>query len=246
MSTAVGGTPRVPAALAGPLSLIGASFLLAAGGLTVPSLSSGLIALAAVALALWLVTGARAFDLRRLLPGLLVVLSVTWSNWFLAPDHALEPALLAGVRIAYFVWPSVVAAGFVDPSALGDHLGQRLRLPARPVLAVVAAMQRLDALGENWTELDRARRIRGLAPGRGLLARVRHVTSLSVALLVEALRGAQVLSFAMDARGYRALGEAGARRTWAAPAPWRGVDTVFLIGAGALAALPTALHSVLG
>ncbi|MEO8135644.1 MAG: acyl-CoA thioesterase, partial [Betaproteobacteria bacterium] len=57
-------------------------------------------------------------------------------------------------------------ADFVRPSRLGDDLAQRLRLPARPVVAMVAALQRAEALGRVWAQAAAARRMRGLGAGR--------------------------------------------------------------------------------
>ena len=61
--------------------------------------------------------------------------------------------------------PGVLLAARVDPFVLGDHLGQRLRLPARPVVAAVAALQRFESLDQQWHQLRRTRRVRGLDAG---------------------------------------------------------------------------------
>lgn len=132
-------------------------------------------------------------------------------------------------------------AAFIDPAALGDQLGQKLRLPARPVLAAVAGVQRLDGLAQDWLALDRARHVRGLGPTRSPISRVRHLASLTFALLVQALRQAEQTSVAMEARGYGLLARPGHRRTWAEPARWTGDDTVLVVTCAALAILPTAL-----
>ena len=91
----------------------------------------------------------------RLLPGVLAFGSVAWSNWLLASPRAVDAAVVAGLRVAYFVVPGIVFASFIDPFTLGDPRGQRLRMPGRPVLATVAALQRLDAFGEDWDTLQR-------------------------------------------------------------------------------------------
>ena len=75
----------------------------------------------------------------------------------------------------------------IEPSELGDHLAQRLRLPARPVVAAVVGLQRVDEFGEQWrpdpTGQTRPRpgtRRWRLAPARGSaeqrlrLARAHH------------------------------------------------------------------------
>lgn len=163
--------------------------------------------------------------------------SVVYSTWLLG-GHEIDTALTAGVRILVLALPGAVLAAFVDPTRLADQLGQRLRLPARFVVATAAALQRFEQLGATWTQLDRARRIRGTGPSRNPVAVFRHGASLTFGLLVSAMRGATQMSIAMDARGFATAHE----RTWAEPAPWSRSDTA-LLGLGvALAALPVVLY----
>ncbi len=161
----------------------------------------------------------------RLVPVLLGVLTVAWSTWLLG-GHRVDVAFGAGLRVLTLVLPSVVLLPFVDPDALGDHLAQRLHLPARPVVAATAALQRFQSFGALWTEITRARRVRGIGAGRSVVARSREVAATTLALFVSVLGQAAVLALAMDARGF-----AGAhRRTWAGPAPWRLPDTLAILG----------------
>lgn len=219
--------------------------LLMIGGLNLPGLLPGAGAFAVLVAALLLFTAGHRVGWLRLLPGLLAFASVTWSNWLLADPRDVQVALHAGLRVAYFVVPGVVFAAFIEPSALGDQLGQRLHAPARPVLATVAGLQRLDTLAADWQALTRARRVRGLGPTRSPLSQARHYASMTFALLVQALRQAEQLAVAMEARGYGLLARPGYRRTWAQPAPWSGADTALLIWCGLLAALPWAVAGLL-
>ncbi|MBO3128897.1 energy-coupling factor transporter transmembrane component T family protein [Dermatophilus congolensis] len=230
---------------AGPLSLMGFSFLVAVGGLSIGSFPVGAVAFLVVVVVTVGIAGRAACDWRRMVPPVLAVASVTWSNWLLADDSSLAVAATAGLRVAYFAWPGVVLVGLVDASQLGDHLGQRLRFPARAVLSAVAALQRLDSLSQEWQELRWARRVRGVAADRGVLGRAGELWRLTIALLVESLRQAGVLTVAMSARGYERLGEPGVRRTWAEPAVWNRWDSVVIFLGGFLAVLPWFL-SVLG
>jgi energy-coupling factor transporter transmembrane protein EcfT len=192
----------------------------------------------------------------RLLPGLFAVASVSFSNWLLSPGHEVSTGALAGLRVAFFVLPGLLLASRMDPSALGDHLAQRLRLPARPVVAAVAALYRFESLGEQWDQLARVRRVRGLGPGRSPLDRGRHVAALTFGLLIQTLRQAGRMAVAMEARGFSpaagsAASIAGAaahassipapRRTWAEPAPWRHADSVMLALGLAVAGIPLLL-----
>jgi energy-coupling factor transport system ATP-binding protein len=166
----------------------------------------------------------------RTAPGLLAALSVGWSTWWLA-GHDVDAALTVSLRVLVIVVPSAVLVPWVDPDRLGDHLAQRLGLPDRPVVAVAAALQRVHTFGAVWSEIGRARRVRGLGVSARHPATVlAHVSALTMGLLVRTLRAAAELAVAMDARGFATA----QRRSWWAPAPWRARDTLLV----ALAALP--------
>ena len=170
--------PRAPlAARAGPLALLAAAGLalpLPAVVDTWPQALTVVLAellLAGVAL-LAPGRGARPTGRVRRLLGRLVapavaVVTVAWSTWLLG-GHDLAESAMAGLRVLSIILPSVVLLPYLDPDSLGDHLAQRLRLPPRPVVALSVALQRFQALGELWTELTLARRVRGL--GRRAIA----------------------------------------------------------------------------
>ena len=221
----------------GPLSLLGGSFALMAGALATPRVW-GLIAgalLLAVLVPLW--CGRGGFPWRRMIPAGLAVASVTWSNWLLADQHSWSVAGTAGLRIGLFVVPGIVFAAFVRPAELGDHLAQRLRLPARPVVAGVVALQRFDQLGQDWADLSDARRVRGLQDWRSPIRAVTGFAEQALALLVGALRDAAQTAIAVEARGFSRPQRTGVPRTWARPAPWTRADTTLLgccVGVAAL------------
>lgn len=218
-----------------PLVLIGVGILALVGSLAVRSLPVACVTLACYAVAGLILVRRRVW--LRLGVVVLGALSVTWSTWLLG-GHDLAVAATAGMRILVLALPGAVLAAYVDPSALADQLGQRLRLPARPVVATAAALQRFERLSRTWVQLDRARRARGLGPTRGPISRGRYAASLTFALLVAAMRDATTMSVAMDARGFAAA----RTRTWAEPAPWGPPDTA-LLGLGvALAAVPYVLR----
>lgn len=193
---------------------------------------------AAVTVTVLLVAGALTMPRRigppvRFVAVALGTASVAWSTW-LVGDHDPVTAVVAGLRVLVLALPGVALAPLIDPSALADQLGQRLRLPARGVVAFTAALQRVDHLGDTWRQLARARRSRGVGPGRGPVGVVRHAGSVTFGLLVATLRQATRMSVAMDARGF-----AGAdRRSWAEPAPWSRLDTGVVLVGVLLSAIP--------
>jgi len=232
----------------GPLSVLLASIVLVLGAPFISDLRTALIGFGVQIALAPMVLGIGRPPWLRLLPGLFAVVSVSFSNWLLSPGRELSTGALAGLRVAFFVLPGVLLASRIDPSALGDHLGQRLRLPPRPVVAAVAALHRFESLGEQWDQLARIRRVRGLGPGRSPLSRGRHVAALTFGLLIQTLRQAGRMAVAMEARGFSAAAAsavrataAGApvpRRTWAEPAPWRPSDSLMLALGLAVAGIP--------
>lgn len=227
------------AARCGPLSLLGGSFLLVLGALGISGVASGAVGGAAVLLALIVLVGPTGFPPIRLLAPGIALTSIVWSNWLLSPSRDWGVGFQAGLRVAFFVVPGVVLASYLDPSTVGDHLGQRLRLPARPVLAFVAAMQRFEDLGAQWEEQVRARRVRGLGAGGGPASQIRYYAGLVFTLLVEAVRGAGRMTVGMEARGYSAPLAGRRARTWMEPAPWTVADTALLVLCAVLAVIPT-------
>lgn len=156
---------------------------------------------------------------------------VAVSAWRLGNgDHAP----VAAARILVLAWPGSVMIGFVDPSALGDHAAQRLRVPARFVASFVAVIQRMTDLSSTWQQLDRTRRVRAMGPGGNPLAWVRHAGSMTFGMLASSLRGAGRMSIAMDARGFATA----QRRTWAEPATWTRIDSAGFAAALVLGAVP--------
>lgn len=226
----------------GPLSLTGSGLLLIGAAMAIDSVAVAIGSVLAMLPLVMILVGRTRFPMVRLVPVLLAALSIVWSNWLLSSTHDWGPALVAGLRVLYFVVPGVVFVSYVDPFGMGDHLGQLLRLPARPVCAYVAALQRLDDLTADWAEAERVRRIRGLAPGRGLVGRARHWTALLFTLLVEAIRKASRMTVAMEARGYSAQLRTGRPRSWAEPARWTPSDTMLTVVTGVLAAVPVVLR----
>ncbi|MDO4717968.1 MAG: ATP-binding cassette domain-containing protein [Propionibacteriaceae bacterium] len=228
----------------GPVALLVTMLVFVPAGM----FSSGLVPLAfgvgAAVAAGMVLTGFR-FPLIRFLPVAIGVATVVWSNWFFASPRVIENAVAAGLRMAFIALPGIVAASYLDATKLGDQLGQLLRWPPRPVLALVAGLQRVDDMHTRWTELSTARRARGLLPGRSPLARLRHGASLLFALLIDSVEHAGRLTVAMETRGYSAHLTGATPRTWACPAPWRRADTVLVVISLVLACVPAVVAVLL-
>lgn len=133
------------------------------------------------------------------------------------PTRISEPALLGGVALGLRVVAiASVSAAFVlttSPTRLADALVQQARLPARFAYGALAAYQAVPRLADELSDLHAARRTRGLRGGW-------HPRVL-LGLLVLAVRHADRLALAMDARAF-GIGPRSAYRevrvTWRDPA----------------------------
>jgi energy-coupling factor transporter transmembrane protein EcfT len=223
----------------GPLSRLAACLLPVVGAFAVDDTRQGLICLLAELLALgWLATDVRS-SLARFGFGVFASGSIVIST-YLYGGRDLDEAIGAGLRVLVIVLPAALLTPSIDPSGLGDHLAQRLRLPGRAVVAATAALQRLDDTVDTWRTIQRARRARGLGLDGSPARRVKASGAGAFALLVVSLRQTATTTLAMDARGFATA----TRRTWAEPAPWTGPDSLVLLLALGLAVLPWLLGPV--
>lgn len=219
---------------AGPLSLLAACLLPIVGALAISTPGVGLVVLALEIVGLgWWATDPRA-TARRLLLGVFAGISIAISTW-LYGGHDAASSAAACLRILVIVVPSAMLTPVIEPSELGDHLAQRLRLPARPVVAAVVGLQRVDDIGAQWQQVQRARRARGLGLDGGVWRRLEGSARSAFALLVLTMRQTGATSLAMDARGFAAAREG---RTWARGAPWHIGDSVVLLVALVIAVCP--------
>jgi len=139
----------------------------------------------------------------------------------LGPLRITEPALATGIalglRILAIAGIGVAFAQTTEATTLADALVQQARLPDRFAYGALAAYQAVPRLSLDLGTLLQARRVRGL--GRGWSPR------LLLALLVLALRHADRMALAMDARGFAAGG-----RTRYRIVRWQLVDAAVLAG----------------
>lgn len=140
--------------------------------------------------------------------------------------EAAVTAFALGARVAAIVAVGAVFAQTTDPTRLVDALVQQARVPARFAYGALAAYQAVPRLGEDLATLRQARRIRGLGSA--------WHPRLMVGLLVRAIRHADQLALAMDARAF----DSGPRSMFR-PIAWTWRDPV--VGLGGLAILVAAL-----
>jgi energy-coupling factor transport system permease protein len=142
----------------------------------------------------------------------------------LTSEAAATAAGLAA-RIAAIVSVGAVFSLTTDPTRLVDALVQQARVSPRFAYGALAAYQAVPRLAADLTTLVGARRLRGVRPWH---------PRLLVGLLVRAIRHADQLALAMDARGFGT----GPRSTYR-PIAWAPVDAI--VAATALVILFAAL-----
>jgi energy-coupling factor transport system permease protein len=140
--------------------------------------------------------------------------------------ESLAAAAGLGARVVAIVAVGTVFTMTTTPTRLADSLVQQARVSARFAYGALAAYQAVPRLSDDLVTLRAARRLRGLRLGW-------HPRIL-VALLVRAIRHADQLAIAMDARGFGS-----GPRTSYRPLTWRLRDV--LAGAIGLVALVAAL-----
>jgi energy-coupling factor transport system permease protein len=148
---------------------------------------------------------------------------------FRITKEAAEAAFGLGARVMAIVAVGALFAQTTDPTRLVDALVQQGRLSARFAYGALAAYQAVPRLGEDLVTLRQARRIRGLGGS--------WHPRLLVGLLVRAIRHADQLALAMDARAF----DSGPRSTYR-PIAWGWRDVV--IGISGVAVLVGALVSL--
>lgn len=123
--------------------------------------------------------------------------------------EALEAAVGVGARMAAIVSAGAAFLLTTDTTRFVDALVQQARVPARFAYGANAAYQAVPNLARDLGTLRAARRVRGLPGWR---------PRLLVGLLVRAIRHADQLALAMDARAFAS----GPRTTYRpVPLTWR-------------------------
>lgn len=121
---------------------------------------------------------------------------------------------------------ALAVARATDPRRTMVSLQQHARLPARYAYALLSGRRLLDDLPSRWATITRAHRARLPVTDAGIVSRLRprHLVACAFALLVDAIRSAERLAFALESRG---LGE-GPRTIWR-PVPCGRADLLLVV-----------------
>lgn len=147
---------------------------------------------------------------------------------------AVSAGLAIGLRVVVIGLTTLLVFGPSDPTRMADSLVQQLRIPDRFAYGTLGALRVAPFLADDWTLIAAARRLRGIGSG-GVLGRVHDTGDRLLVMLVAAIRRAERLALAMDARGF----DSGLRRSHFRElrVTWRDWLTIAVALAVAVAAL---------
>lgn len=138
-------------------------------------------------------------------------------------------AYLVGVetalRVAALVLLSLIPGLSTTGPELVRALVQNLRVPYRLGYTALAALRFVPRFGHELEVIRAAHRVRGTDRGRGPVAAVHRSISYAIPLLASAIRHAERVALAMDARAFGAH----PTRTERVISRWRARDTAFVL-----------------
>ena len=149
--------------------------------------------------------------------------------WQLGPwtlyGGALAVGFATGLRLASIVALALIAGlSTTGPDVVRASV-QQLRVPYRIGYTALAAFRFVPRFGHELEVIRQAHRVRGAHGGRGPFSAIARWFGYVVPLLAGAIRHAERVALAMDARAFGAHPD----RTERHLVPWRARDTVFVV-----------------
>ena len=138
---------------------------------------------------------------------------------------ALEVGTATALRIVAIIALSLIVGLSTTGPDLVRASVQHLRVPYRIGYTALAAFRFVPRFGHELDVIRQAHRVRGAHGGRGPFAWVARWFGYIVPLLAGAIRHAERVALAMDARAFGAYPD----RTERHLVPWRARDTVFVL-----------------
>ncbi|MFC8682264.1 energy-coupling factor transporter transmembrane component T [Microbacterium ureisolvens] len=151
---------------------------------------------------------------------------VVWQlgNWTMY-GGALEVGFATGLRLCAIVALTLIAGLSTTGPDLVRAAVQQLRVPYRIGYTALAAFRFVPRFGHELDVIRQAHRVRGAHGGRGPFSAIARWFGYVVPLMAGAIRHAERVALAMDARAFGAHPD----RTERYLVPWRVRDTVFVV-----------------
>ncbi|HEX6366548.1 MAG TPA: energy-coupling factor transporter transmembrane component T [Agromyces sp.] len=138
-------------------------------------------------------------------------------------------AYLVGMATALRIAAILLLSLLVGLTTTGPELVrasvQNLRMPYRVGFTALAALRFVPRFRHELDVIRAAHRVRGMHRGRGPVAALRRIVSYAIPLLASAIRHAERVALAMDARAFGAH----PTRTERVISRWRARDTAFVV-----------------
>ncbi|GAA1467359.1 energy-coupling factor transporter transmembrane component T family protein [Microbacterium thalassium] len=138
---------------------------------------------------------------------------------------ALAVGLATGLRIAAIASLALIVGLSTTGPDLVRASVQQLRVPYRIGYTALAALRFVPRFGHELDVIRQAHRVRAAHGGRGPFAAIARWSGYVIPLLAGAIRHAERVALAMDARAFGAHRD----RTERHLVPWRARDTVFTV-----------------
>ena len=145
---------------------------------------------------------------------------------------ALVVGMATALRLSAIVALTLIAGLSTTGPDLVRASVQQLRVPYRIGYTALAAFRFVPRFGHELDVIRQAHRVRGAHGGRGPFAAIARWAGYVVPLLAGAIRHAERVALAMDARAFGAHPD----RTERHIVPWRVRDTVFVVPFWAISA----------
>ncbi len=117
--------------------------------------------------------------------------------------ESVSAGITIALRLAVIALVSLLVFATSDQTRLADSLVQQWHAPYRFAYGTLAALRIVPLLAADWTAVGAVQRLRGLEP-HGVRGRVAGFGRRLLVLLVTAIRRAERMALAMDARGFDA------------------------------------------
>jgi energy-coupling factor transport system permease protein len=206
-------TPAAFIALAYALLLVGVRFTRRLALLLFVAIPCG-VALIGLGFALWT-------DPARVDQSVVVWQVGAWTLY----AGALEVGFATALRIAAILSLSLLAGLSTTGTDLARAMVQQLRVPYRIGYTALAAFRFVPRFAHELDVIRQAHRVRGAHGGRGPFSAIARWAGYIVPLLAGAIRHAERVALAMDARAFGAHPD----RTERHSVPWRVRDTAFAV-----------------
>lgn len=129
--------------------------------------------------------------------------TVVWHwGWISLTQEGLTNGLKIGLRMLGFVAYGLLFTLTTDVTQLVFSLMQQCKVPPKFAYALLAGLRFLPLFKEEYEQIKSAHRLRGMTRVPGVRGRVQAFLRYTVPLLAQAIRKAERVAVALEARGF--------------------------------------------